>query len=148
MSRTRKAIERTISGDATRPLCLIGPSGSGKTRQLREALRAVALEGLWTTARDTADAVVEALSAGRYDSWREAFAGDPRPLVIEHVEDLRGRHRTLEELRCLLDLRRARGHASLLTLTLEPRSEDVVNWLVECCEPVWTGTVAGAARGR
>lgn len=142
MPSSRSAIERALSGEATRPLCLIGPSGSGKTRRLREAVRALALEALWTTARDTADAAVQAMRAGRYPSWREAFTSDPRPLVIEHLEDLRGKPRTLEELRCILDVRRSHGHPSVLSLTLEPRSEDVLSWLGECCEPVWTHTPA------
>jgi hypothetical protein len=81
------------------------PLGSGKTSRLRAAFHTCGVEPLWTTARDAAGEIVEALQAHHYEPWREAFVSDPRPLVVEHMEDLHGRTRTLEELRQVLVMR-------------------------------------------
>jgi chromosomal replication initiation ATPase DnaA len=125
----RRAIERTVSGATTRPVGFIGPSGSGKTAHLREAFQQIGVEPRWITARDAFEGIIDALRDDRYDRWREGFENDPRPLVMEHVEDLRGKQRTMEELRHLLDVRQARGNATVLTLTLGPRVDEVVAWL-------------------
>jgi hypothetical protein len=49
--------------------------------------------------------------------------------VIEHVEDLRGKPSTREELRRLLQSRRDLGHATVLTVTSTAGDAEVVEWL-------------------
>ena len=57
------------------------------------------------------------------------LATDPRPLVVEHLEDLRGKPSTREELRRLLVLRAANGGATVLTLTAGRDDAEIVKWL-------------------
>jgi chromosomal replication initiation ATPase DnaA len=142
---SRGAIARALAAQAPRPLCLVGRSGGGKTTLLRQALAEDGVEARWTTARDVVDEIVHAMRSGRYDRWREAFARDPRPVVIEHLEDLHGKRQTQQELGQLLDLRLSRGLAVVLTLTLEAKVVEMVEWLGACCDLYWTGPRADAS---
>ena len=112
-----------------RPLAIYGRSAVGKTT----LVRAVAAEGdiqpLWHSALDLVERVVEALRGDRYPALRDALTVDPRPLVVEHLEDLRGKPRTREELQGLLVLRAARGGATVLTLTAGRDDAEIVRWL-------------------
>jgi hypothetical protein len=92
-----------------RPLAIEGPSGARKTRLLRELAEAAPV--WWCTARGLADEAVEAMRADRYVAFEKAVATDARPLVIEHIEDLRTKPRTRMELRRVL-LARGRGRPS------------------------------------
>jgi hypothetical protein len=49
--------------------------------------------------------------------------------VVEHLEDLRGKPSTREELRRLLAIRAARGGATVLTLTAGRGDTEIVGWL-------------------
>jgi hypothetical protein len=62
--------------------------------------------------------MVEAIRADRLNAFREGIANDPRPLVVEHLEDQKGRARTQAEVRRLIDDRLDGGHRVFLTLTL------------------------------
>jgi hypothetical protein len=57
--------------------------------------------------------------------------------VVEHLEDLRGKPRTREELRRLLLLRAAHGGATLLTSTGGRGHAEIVRWL-----GTWADTVS------
>ncbi len=129
-------VERVLSGAATRPLALVGRSGCGKSTLLRTAFSAHGVEVAWTTARDLVDGVVAAIRTGQIEAHREAFVNDARPLVVEHLDDLRGKVLTQHELRQLVDARVAQGHAVFLTLTVQQRTDDVAEWLGECAEVV------------
>jgi chromosomal replication initiation ATPase DnaA len=131
-------VERALGAAGARPLALVGASASGKTRLLRTTLGARAVEPRWTTARDLVDALVEAVRSGHLDEHREAFTNDPRPLVVEHLEDVRGKTLTQRELQRLVDERIARGHAVFLTLTFHRGAQDVVDWLRACADVVQT----------
>ena len=63
-----------------------------------------------------------------HESYSAALIGDRRPLCVEHLEDLRGKPRTREELRLLLT-RAALRRPVLLTLTRARRDRDVLRWL-------------------
>jgi hypothetical protein len=115
---SRGAIARALAAQAPRPLCLVGRSGGGKTTLLRQALAEDGVEARWTTARDVVDEIVHAMRSGRYDRWREAFARD---------------------------LRLSRGLAVVLTLTLEAKVVEMVEWLGACCDLCWTGPRADAS---
>lgn len=127
------AIDRTLSARAG-PLALIGRSGCGKTTLLRAALDAAGVEPMWTTARALADTIVEAIRRDAHDEAFAALADEPRPLVIEHLEDMHGMTRTLEELRLLVEQRRRRGFSVFLTLTTRPGAEGVARWLARHAE--------------
>jgi chromosomal replication initiation ATPase DnaA len=135
---TIAVIQRALASPAKRALALVGASSSGKTSLLRTALGARAVEPRWTTARDLVDAVVEAVRNGHLDEHREAFTNDPRPLVVEHLEDLRSKTLTQRELQRLVDERIARGHAVFLTLTFHRGAQDVIDWLRACADVVQT----------
>ena len=87
------------------------------------------LEPVWYSAVDLVERVVEALQCKGYAALRAALATDPRPLVVEHLEDLRGKPSTCEELRRLLVLRAASGGATVLTLTAGRDDAEIVGWL-------------------
>ncbi len=125
----RAIVERAVSSRTRRPLSLAGRSASGKTTLLREALASRAGDARWTTARDLVDEVVEALRSDRFDAYRQAFASDPQPLVVEHVEDLGGKTLTMDELRRLVDGRVLQGHPVILTLTVDRGTDGVLEWL-------------------
>ena len=135
----RAAIWRGLSRSEKRALCLMGPSGAGKTTTLREILQSRGVEARWAAARELVGEMVEALRAGDWERWVEALASDPRPLVLEHAEDLQGRPRTMEELHHLLDRRLSRGHPVLITVTLSAACEDVVAWLSQCADVIRMG---------
>ncbi len=128
-SECRAAIGRAVSPAGRRTLCLMGPSGAGKTTTLRETLHSRGVESRWAAARDVVDGMVEALRADGYEPWLEAATSEPRALVLEHAEDLRGRPRTMEELRRLFDRRLSRRHPVIVTLTPSAACDDVVAWL-------------------
>jgi hypothetical protein len=125
--RTRSLIDRAVSGAPARLVCVAGRSGVGKTAHLRAAFRASNREARWTTARETVDEMAAAVRANRYERWCEVLEGDPRPLVMEHLEDLRGRPLTLEELRRCMERRLSRGGTTILTLTLTAAAGDVLD---------------------
>lgn len=89
---------------------------------------------MWTTARALADTIVDAIRRGAHDEVLATLVDEPRPLVIEHLEDVRGMPRTLEELRLLLEARRRRGLPVFLTLTTRPGAGDIARWLVRHAE--------------
>lgn len=62
-----------------------------------------------------------------FERWCEVLESDPRPLVMEHLEDLRGRPRTLEELRRCMERRLSHGGTTILTLTLTAAADDVLD---------------------
>jgi chromosomal replication initiation ATPase DnaA len=98
------AIERALSAAAPSPLALVGRSGCGKTHLLRTQFALRGVQPTWTTARDLVQSIVGAIQrSGR--GTDTLLADDPRPLVVEHLEDLRGMPRTLQELRLLLEAR-------------------------------------------
>jgi len=59
----------------------------------------------------------------------QGLAADARPLVVEHLEDLRGKPRTRKELRRLLLGRAANGGVTLLTLTAARGTARTLRWL-------------------
>jgi chromosomal replication initiation ATPase DnaA len=113
---------------AIRPLAIEGRSGSGKTQLLRELWPEAQLTR-WSSARDLIDEAVEAVRADRYAAFEEAMATDERPLVVEHIEDLRAKPRTREELKRALCLRAAGGRPTVLTLTTGRGRSEIVRWL-------------------
>jgi hypothetical protein len=124
--RARSRIDRAVSG-APRLVCIAGRSGIGKTAHLRAAFRASNREARWTTAREAVDEMAAAVRANRYERWCEVLENDPRPLVMEHLEDLRGRPRTLAELRRGMERRLSHGGTTILTLTLTAAADDVLD---------------------
>jgi hypothetical protein len=83
---------------------------------------------VWCSARDLADEMVAAARADRVTSYGSSFAADPRPVCIEHLEDLRGKPRTRHELRHLLQ-HAAERRPVLLSLTRSRNDADVLAWL-------------------
>jgi hypothetical protein len=124
--RARSRIDRAVSGEP-RLVCVAGRAGVGKTAHLRAAFQPSGRAARWTTARDAADEMAAAMRANRYESWCEALESDPHPLVVEHLEDLRGRPRTLAELRRCVERRLSRGGTTILTLTLTAAADDVLD---------------------
>jgi chromosomal replication initiation ATPase DnaA len=111
-----------------RPLVIAGPTGAGKTTLLRALAGKTDRAPVWCPAVDLAGWVVDAIRDGCYPALRASLAADPRPLVVEHLEDLRGKPRTRAELRELL--KSSSEHRSvLLTLTRARRDRDVRRWL-------------------
>lgn len=132
--QTAAAIDRTLAARGPRPLALVGRSGCGKTALLQTALDAAGAQPTWTTARALADTLVDAIRRGAHDEALATLVDEPRPLVIEHLEDLHGMTRTLEELRRLVEARRRRGLPVFLTLTTQPGAEGVARWLARHAE--------------
>jgi len=134
-------VRTALRSRPSRPLAIEGRSGAGKTRLLRE-MGAGAEGWWWCSARDYAEDAVEAVRAERYPKFVSAVATDARPLVIEHIEDLRARPRTRTELRRALLLRAAAGGTTILTLTTGRGRREIVRWLgqwadvVELARPV------------
>jgi hypothetical protein len=91
------------------------------------ALRS-ARETVWYTAFDLVDELTRSIRDGRYESYREALVQDDRPLYVEHLEDLRGKPRTREELGLLLG-RAATRRPILLTLTRTKDDAEILAWL-------------------
>ncbi len=110
-------------------MAIVGASGTGKTSLLRSTFAAIGVEPRWTTARAVVDELVDAIRGDRIVQVRHAFLEDPRPLVVEHLEDLRRLARTQHELQRLAEARVAAGRAVVLTLTADRRTRDVAAWL-------------------
>jgi len=85
-----------------RPLAVGGSSGSGKTTLLRDSARRAGTEAVWCSAFDLANELAEAIRGGRQEDYSASLVRDSRPLCIEHLEDLREKPRTREELGLLL----------------------------------------------
>ena len=128
------AIGRALAAGGSRPLAIVGPSGCGKSTLLRGAMRARGLEPLWLSGFDLVNEMVEAIRADRLNAFRESIANDPRPLVVEHLEDLKGRAWTQAEVRRLFEERVERGNGVLLTLTIGRGAEGVIGWLGQFAE--------------
>ena len=128
-ARIRPHVAAALSRRPCRPLAITGRTGAGKTTLLRDLVAKGDLEAAWCPAVDLVERVIEALRCDRYAALRAALVADPRPLVIEHLEDLRAKPRTREEIRRLLLSRAANGAASLLTLTAGPGDAEIVRWL-------------------
>ena len=96
---------------------------------LRAVTAEADLEPLWCSAIDLVRELVEAIRGDRYAAFQTAVATDRRPLVVEHLEDLRGKPRSRAELRHLLLLRTAAGGATILTLTVGRGCPEIVRWL-------------------
>jgi hypothetical protein len=125
----RPRVVAALSDRPCRPFAISGRTGVGKTTLLRAVTAEGDLEPVWYSAVDLVERVVEALRCDRYAALRAALATDPRPLVVEHLEDLRGKPSTREELRRLLVLRAASGGATVLTLTAGRDDAEIVRWL-------------------
>lgn len=123
-ARSRAVLDRRGS----RPLVVEGPSGAGKTTLLR-AVTAEAGPCWWWTAADFAYEAAEAIRGARHRSFTSTLVADPRPLVIEHLEDLEGKTRTREELERALLVRAERGGATILTLTAGRGRAETLRWL-------------------
>jgi chromosomal replication initiation ATPase DnaA len=125
----RPRVVAALSDRPCRAFAISGRTGVGKTTLLRAVTAEGDLEPVWYSAVELVERVVEALRCEGYAALRAALATDPRPLVVEHLEDLRGRPSTREELRRLLLLRAARGGATVLTLTAGRDDTEIVGWL-------------------
>jgi chromosomal replication initiation ATPase DnaA len=125
----RSRVVAALSDRPCRPLAISGRTGVGKTTLLRAVATEGDLEPVWYSAVDLVERVVEALRCEGYPALRAALATDPRPLVVEHLEDLRGKPRTRGELRRLLLLRAGNGGATVLTLTAGRDDAEIVGWL-------------------
>jgi chromosomal replication initiation ATPase DnaA len=133
-------LQRCFSEPTSRPLALVGPTGSGKTTLLRATLEASGVQGHWMTARDLVERLVAAIREERLEEFRSALASDPRPLVVEHLEDLRERPGARREIEELLRARAERQHPAVLTLTQASGTEGVASWVRACAEVVDTST--------
>ena len=111
-----------------RPLALRGRSRSGKTTLLRDSARRAGRQAVWCSAFDLANELAEAIRGGTHESYSAALIGDRRPLCVEHLEELRGKPRTREELRLLLT-QAALRRPVLLTLTRTRGDAELVRWL-------------------
>ena len=110
------------------PLALEGRSGSGKTTLLRSLARSAAPQTVWYSAFDLTQELVGAIREGSYDVCRARIAEDPRPICIEHLEDLRGKPATRDEVRRLL-LSAAAHRPVVVTLTRARGDAEVLEWL-------------------
>jgi hypothetical protein len=124
----KKKLTAVIRRVASRPLVIEGVSGAGKTRLLRELLPDAGA-ARFCTARDLVEEAVLALRENRYEAFEADLAAETRPLVIEHIEDLRGKVETRAELRRALLIRAAARRPTILTLTTGKGRSQVVRWL-------------------
>jgi hypothetical protein len=128
-SNADTAVRRLLDAPAGRPLALVGRSGSGKTTLLRAALGERRPAPLWLTAVGVVGDLISAIRSERAAEYEHSFAADPRPLVVEHLEDVRARERAQVELQRLFIDRARRRRAVLLTLTLGRGTDGVIEWL-------------------
>lgn len=116
-------------------MAVCGRSGSGKTRLIRGVAREGRVEPTWTTAFALATEMTEAVREGRYERYRAGFTSNRRPLVLEHVEDLRGKPVTRGEVRRLLMERAANDCPTLLILTTGSQGDgEILEWLASWTE--------------
>ena len=127
-ARIRPRVAAALARRPCRPLAITGRTGAGKTTLLRAVVAKGDLQAAWCPAVDLVERVIEALRCDRFPALRAALVADPRPLVIEHLEDLRGKPRTRVELRSLLEAA-TRRRPVLLTLTRSRGDRDVLRWL-------------------
>jgi chromosomal replication initiation ATPase DnaA len=125
----RPRVVAALSDRRFRPLAISGRTGVGKTTLLRAVATEGDIEAVWYSAADLVERIVEALRSDGYVVLRAALATDPRLLVVEHLEDLRGKPSTRQELRRLLLLRAANSGATVLTLTAGRDDAEIVRWL-------------------
>jgi hypothetical protein len=154
----RAKVRAVLLRRTSRTLAIEGPSGAGKTRLLRE-VTAEAGPAWWCAATDLVQEAVDALRGDRYAAFTTSLATDPRPLVIEHIEDLRAKPRTRAELRRALLLRAAEGRATILTLTTGRGRSEIMRWLARWADvasldrlpkgpgPAWRPHRASGPRG-
>jgi chromosomal replication initiation ATPase DnaA len=128
-ARIRPRVAAALSRRPCRPLAFTGRTGAGTTSLLRAVVAKGDLQAAWCPAVDLVERVIEALRCDRFAALRASLVADPRPLVIEHLEDLRGKPRTRDEIRRLLLSRAANGAATILTLTTGPGGAEIVRWL-------------------
>jgi hypothetical protein len=82
--------------------------------------------------------MVQAMRNDRLAVYRAGLTEDPRPLCVEHLEDLGGRPATREELRLVL-AQAAGSRPILLTLTRARGDAEVAAWLRPWTEIVSLG---------
>ena len=82
--------------------------------------------------------MAQAIRDDRLAVYRSGLTEDPRPLCVEHLEDLRGRPATREELRHIL-AHAASRRPILLTLTRARGDAEVAAWLRPWTEIVSLG---------
>ena len=133
--QVRRRVAAALAHQPCRPLAITGRTGSGKTRLLRALAPEGDREAVWCPAADLVGRVAESIECDRYSALRVALVDDPRPLVVEHLEDLRGKPRTRKELRSLLETA-SRRRPVLLTLTRARRDREVLRWLRSWAEVV------------
>jgi chromosomal replication initiation ATPase DnaA len=123
------ALRAALSNPCHRPVAIRGRTRAGKTTLLRRVASECRVEPIFRSAFDLAGEMADAIRSDRFDRYRSGLTGDERPLVVEHLEDLRGKPSTREELRHILQSRRDQGHATLLTVTNGRGDAEVVEWL-------------------
>jgi ATPase subunit of ABC transporter with duplicated ATPase domains len=114
---------------APAPVALRGRTSAGKTSLLRRLAGDCRVEPVFRSAFDLTAEIADAMRSGRFDRYSSELASDERPLVVEHLEDLRGKAATRDVLRRLLQSREEQGHATLLTLTNATGDAEVIEWL-------------------
>lgn len=109
------------------PILVMGPSGVGKSHMIRAALHSVlpppeaSTATTWCSAADFMERLVAALRMGK----REPLFEPGRTVIVEHVEDLEGKHRSLKELFAhLYRVHVAGGH-----VVLSVKNDRLVPWL-------------------
>jgi chromosomal replication initiation ATPase DnaA len=121
-----------------RAIAVRGRSGAGKTTMLHAVARESGIEATWLSARDLVERMVAAIRADAFESFSVSLSDDPRPLVVEHLEDLRGKARTREEIQRLLTQRAEKGHLVVVTLTASQTqgNSEISDWLVRWTEVI------------
>ena len=123
------ALRSAFSKAAPAPVAIRGCTRAGKTTLVRRVASECRVEPTFRSAFDLAGEMVAAIRGDCFDRFRRALTEDERPLVVEHLEDLRGKPSTREEFRHLLQSRTDQGHATILTVTNATGDAEVVEWL-------------------
>jgi chromosomal replication initiation ATPase DnaA len=123
------AVRAAFSKAAPAPVVIRGRTRAGKTTLLRRLASECRVEPVFRSAFDLTGEMADAIRSDRFDHYSNGLTRDERPLVVEHLEDLRGKPSTREELRHILQSRRDQGHATLLTVTNAMGDAEVVEWL-------------------